>query len=111
MAFELEPGTGRSEQIDQLIVNHFDHLLTRLNALDDLLPERFGFYPLDEITDHLKIDIGIQQGQPDFTQGIADVGLRNLAQAAQVSERILQLAAQYIEHNLQPRVSDSNFNV
>src|SRR5207248_9851760 len=97
-ALEFQRRISRAEQLDQLVVNNFDDLLARLDALNDLLAERFALHPLDEIAHHLEIDVRIQQGQPDLAQGVADVSFGNLAQAAQVLEGALEFAAQCIEY-------------
>ena len=68
-------------------------LLTGLNALNDLLPKRFGFDPLDEIARDLKIDIRFEEGHAHLAQGLGGVGLGNLAQPAQVLKGALELAA------------------
>ena len=56
-------------------------------------PRDLALDPLDEIARHLEIHVGFQQRQAHLAQGIADVGLGNLAEAAQVPERVLELAA------------------
>ncbi len=93
IATQLQPGVGRTEQVHQLVVDDFDDLLSRLNALDDLLAEGFDFDALDEIPGDLEVHIGLQQGQPHLAQGIAGVGLGDFAEAAQVLESVLELAA------------------
>ena len=74
-------------------MDDLDDLLARLNALDDFRAEGLGFDALDEIAGDLEIHVGFQQRQPHFAQGIADVGLGNFAEAAQVAEGVLELAA------------------
>ena len=56
-------------------------------------PRALAFDPLDEIPRDLEIHVGFQQRQPHLAQGLAGVGLGDLAQAAQVPEGVLQLAA------------------
>ena len=55
--------------------------------------ERLRFDALDEIARHLEIDIRFQQGHAHFAQGIGDVALGNLSQAAQIFKHLLQFAA------------------
>jgi hypothetical protein len=90
---EIQGGIGRAEQSDQFIVDDLDDLLTRLNALNDLLSDGLFLDSFDEITGHLEIDVGIQQGKPHFPERVGDIGLRDLAQAAQILEYGLQFAA------------------
>ena len=93
VAAQLQARVGRAQQLHQLVVDDLDDLLARLNALDDLLAEGLGLDALDEIARDLEIHVGFQQGQPHFPQGFARVGLGDLAEAAQVPESVLQLAA------------------
>jgi hypothetical protein len=73
-------------------VDDFDDLLARLNALDDFLPERFLLNAFNKIAGHLEIHVCFKQRHPDLAQGISDIGLGNLAEAAQVPKDILQFA-------------------
>jgi hypothetical protein len=68
-------------------------LLAGLNALNNLLAERFRFDALDKIARDLKIDIRFEEREADLAQGLARVGLGNLPQASQVAESVLELAA------------------
>ena len=61
-------------------------------------PRDFGFDALDEIARDLEIHVGFEQRHAHFAEGVADVVFGNLAEAAQVAERVLELAAQRIEH-------------
>src|SRR2546425_3754244 len=97
-AAQVERRVLRAQQSDQLVVDDFDDLLARLNALNDLLADRLFLDSLDEIAGDLEIDIGVQQRHPDLAQRISHVGLGNLSQSAQVPENVLELAAQRIEH-------------
>jgi hypothetical protein len=93
IAAQLQASVGRPEQFYQFVVDDLDDLLPRLNAQDDLLAEGFDFDALDEIPRHLEIHVGLQQSQPHFPQGLAGIGLGDLAEAAQVPESVLKLAA------------------
>ena len=74
-------------------MNDFDDLLAGLDALDDFLAERFDFDAFDEIAGDLEIDVGFEQSQTHFAEGIADVGLGNFAEPAQIAEGVLEFAA------------------
>ncbi len=87
-------GVGRAEQVHHLVMDDLDDLLARLDALDHLDADGLGLDPLDEVAGHLEIHIRLQQGQPDLAQGVADIALGDLAQAPQVPEGLLELAAQ-----------------
>ncbi len=94
MPLRFKRGVGRAEQVDQFIVDDFDDLLAGMDALDDFLAEGLGLDAVDEIAGDLEIDVGFEQRHADFAQGIGDVGLGNFAEAAQVFEGVLELAAQ-----------------
>ena len=100
IAAEIKRGVRGTEQIHQFIVDDLDNLLAGMNALNDLLAERLGFDAFNEIAGDLEIDIGLQQGEAHLAQRIADVGLGNFAEAAQVLEGVLELVAQRIEHKV-----------
>ncbi len=74
-------------------MDDLDDLLAGLDAGDDFGAERLGFDALDEIARDLEIHVGVEQGHAHFAQGIADVALGNLAEAAQVAEGVLELGA------------------
>src|SRR5262249_43880248 len=109
-AAQLERCVLRPQQLDQFVVDDFDDLLAWLNALNDLLADRLLLDALDEITGDLEMDVGIQQRHPHLAQGLCDVGLGNLAESAQVSENVLELAAQRIEHTSNVRTSVQKHN-
>ena len=90
---ELQRCILRAEQIHEFFVDDFDDLLSGLDALDDFGADGLGFDALDEVAGDLEIHVGFQQRHADFAQGIADVGLGDLAEPAQIAEGILELAA------------------
>ena len=75
-------------------MDDFDDLLAGLDALDDFLAERFGFDAFDKIAGDLEIDVGFQQRQPHLAQGIADIGLGDFAQTAQIFDCVLKPSAE-----------------
>ena len=83
----------RAEQFGEFVGNDFDDLLAGLDAGDDFRAERLGFDALDEIARDLEIHVGFEQRHADFAQGVAGVGLGNFAEAAQILEGVLELAA------------------
>jgi hypothetical protein len=93
IAGKIQRGILRAEQIRQLVADKLDDLLAGLDAGDDFGAERFGFDALDEVARDLEIHIGFQQSHPHLAQGVADVGLGNFPEAAQVLEGVLELGA------------------
>ena len=93
IAAQLQAGVLGAEQVHQLVVDDLDDLLARLNALDDLLAEGLGLDALNEVPRHLEIHVGFEQGQAHLPEGLAGIGFGDRAQAAQVPESVLELAA------------------
>ena len=87
---------GHSEQVEfhQFVVDDLDDLLAGMDGLDDFLAGRLGLDAVDEIAGDLEIDVGFEERHTDFAEGIGDVGLGDFAEAAQVFEGVLELAAQ-----------------
>ncbi len=93
VAAQFEPGVGRAEQLDEFVMDHLDDLLAGLNALHDFEADGFGFDAFDEVARDLEIHVGLEQRQPHLAQRLADVGLGDLAEAAQVAKGVLEPAA------------------
>src|SRR5205823_3188607 len=109
---EFERGILRAEQLDHFVVDDFDDLLPGLDALNDLLAEGLFLDALDEVAGDLEIHVGVQQGHSHLAQRVGDVGIRDFSQAAQVSENVLELAAERIEHGIKvgSKVERSKWN-
>ena len=75
-----------AHQSDQLLVDDLDHLLGRGQALHDLLAHGALRHLCTEVLGHLVVDVGFQQGHPDFAHRGLDVGLGQFAVAAQFFE-------------------------
>ena len=93
IAAQIQRGVLRAEQVDQFVVDDFDDLLAGLDALDDFRADGLGLDAFDEIAGDLEIDVGFEQRQAHFAQGVADVVLGNFAEAAQIAKGVLELAA------------------
>ena len=79
-------------------MDDFDDLLAGLDALGHFLAEGLVFDSFDEVSDYFEIHVRVQQRQPDLAQGITHVGFGDFAQPAQVAKRVLEFAAQGLEH-------------
>ncbi len=77
-------------QRHQFIMHNLDDLLSRGDAVENLLSERPLLRLLNEILGDLVVDVGFQQRQPHLAQRIGNVLLRQLAVPAQVLEHRLQ---------------------
>jgi len=93
IAAELNAGIGGAEQFDKFVVDDLNDMLAGLDAEKDFLADGLVFDALDEIASDLEIDVGFEEGQTDFAEGLADVFLRDFAEAAQVLEGLLKLGA------------------
>jgi hypothetical protein len=95
---ELQPPRLAAEDDDELLVNDLDDLLRRVQRLRDLGAAGPFLDPVDELFHHRERHIGFQQREPDFARGGVDVGVGQLALAAQLGEDPGQAIAQGVEH-------------
>ena len=93
-----DAGVLRTEQGHEFVVDNLDDLLAGLDALDDLVADGLLLHALDEVARDFEVHVGIEQREAHVAQRVADVGLGNLAEAAQVAEDVLELAGQRIKH-------------
>ena len=68
----------------------FDDLLAGSDAAEDLFAKGFLFDSGDEIFSDLEVHVGLKQRQPDFPEGIVDIGFADLSVAAKILEYILK---------------------
>ncbi len=78
LAGKIERG-WLAEQIDQFVVDDFDHLLSRGQAVHHLDADGSLFDAPDKIFDDFEVYIGFQQGQAHLAQGRVDIGLREFS--------------------------------
>ena len=57
----------------QLVVDDLDHLLARGEALQTSSPTARSRTRVDEILDHLEVDVGLEQRQAHLAQGLLDL--------------------------------------
>lgn len=65
-------------------------LFPGLDGFEHFLPHGPLLHAADEFPGHAKFHVRFQQGQPDVPQGVRNVLFRNLAQAPQLPERVIQ---------------------
>ncbi len=63
-----------------------DDLFAGFDRLEDILAHGFFLDLGDEVLGHAEFDIGFQQGDADFAQGVGDVFFRDAAHAAEIAE-------------------------
>src|SRR5204862_7082157 len=52
----------------------------------------------DEVLDHLEVDVGLEEAEPDLAHRGVDVGFTDAAAAGEVGERLAQPFAEIVEH-------------
>ena len=66
-------GIHRSHQFDESSIDDLDHLLPRLQALDDLLADGIFDDLRTEFLDDVEMDVGFEQGGADLLHGLTNV--------------------------------------
>src|SRR4029077_5745389 len=87
-----------TEQDRQFIVENLNDLLAGRDAAQNGFAKRFLFDLSDKFLGNLKIDISLEQREPDLAQRGLDVLLADLPMAAEIFEDLLQLVAKVREH-------------
>jgi len=95
---EIELGGSAAEEGDEFVLKDFDDLLAGRDAAQDVFAEGFFFYPGDEVFGDLVVDVGVEQGQPDFAEGIGDVLFADASLTAKVLEYVLKFIRKPAEH-------------
>ena len=96
-----------AEQLDQLVVNDLDHLLSGRDALQHLLPYSTILYPSNERFSDLVIDVSLEKYATNLAHRLLDVGLRQLTLASKLLENAFELFGQLIEHGNPSRIRHS----
>ena len=87
-----------AEGAGQLLVDDLDDLLAGVERLRDLLPQRPLTDPGDEPLDDGEVDVGLEQGETDLAHRVVDIGLGELALAAEASEDAFETIGECFEH-------------
>ena len=87
---EDELRAARPHQRRQLVVDDLHDLLTGRDALQDVLAERALAHLRDEVLDHLEVDVGLEQGEPDLAHRAGDRLLVELAATSEIAEGALE---------------------
>src|SRR5262249_26271152 len=86
------------QQLFQLLSHDADELLSWGEALQDLPPHGASPHSLEKITDHLDIDIRLQERQSHLPQPLLDHGLGEVALTPEPAEDPLEPIAELLEH-------------
>ena len=87
---EIDRGGIPAEECRQLILEDFDDLLTRGDALEDLLAQRALLDLVDELLGHGEVDVGVEQGQSNLPQRIGDVRFGEPSMTTEALEGLLE---------------------
>ena len=93
-----QPMPAAAQQLDQLVVNNFHHLLRWRQRFEDILTDRFLAHAVYEPAHDLEVDVGLQQRHADLAQRLLDVVLAQPAAPAEAVEDRLQSCAQGVQH-------------
>ena len=107
MRIEVERGGVASEQRGDLVVENFDDPLSGLDAAEDGFTEGLFFDPGDEVLCDGELDIGLEEGEAHFAEGVRDVLLGYFPVSAKFFKGFLKVVGEIGEHGrrsgLRPR--------
>ena len=95
---DLQLGLRAAHETGKLLVDDLDHLLTGEQGLHDLGTHGALGNDLDEVLDHLEVDVGLQQSELDLAHTRLDVGLGQGALTAEFLKGLIQLFAETLKH-------------
>src|SRR4029077_14162880 len=87
-----------AKHLDELVAENLDDLLSRREGGHDLLTDSFGADLIDKLLDNLEVDVGLEQRQADFAQGLVDVFLGQGGLSAEGFEGALEFFLKILEH-------------
>src|ERR1700736_6578876 len=96
---EIERRGVTAEQDRQFIVENLNDLLTGGNAAEHAFAKRLLFDLGNEFFRDRKINIGLEQREPDLSQRRVDVLFADFSVAAKILEDLLQLIAKLRKHS------------
>ncbi len=102
---EGEVAAGAAHERGQLLVHDLYDLLARIERVQDVRAQAALLHLRREFLDDLEVDVGLEQGETDLAHRLVDVGLGQLAPAANVRERGLKTIAQRVKHALSLRLT------
>ena len=78
-----------AENLDEFVAHNLDDLLARGKRGQYVLADSLDPNLVNELLDHLEIDVGLEQRQPDLAQRLVNVLLGQPGLAAKALERAL----------------------
>src|SRR6266567_5775503 len=95
-----QPVSRAAEQLDQLVVHDLDHVLARRERREDILPDGLDANALDEGLDDFEIDVGFEESNAHFAQGLLNILLRQPAEATEPVEDSSEARGKTVEHGV-----------
>ncbi len=83
---ERELGITCPHQPREAVVHQLDDLLTRVQALEDVVAERVCLHTRDELLHDLEVDVGLEERQPDLAHRLVDGVLVEAPGAAELTQ-------------------------
>ena len=93
-----ELALGGAEHLGELVEHDLDDVLCRRQRLHDLGGHAALLGLGDKLLDDLKVNVGLEQRHADVAHGRGDIGLGQLALAAQTVKCVVEAIAQGIKH-------------
>ena len=87
---ELHARRVFAEDLDQFVAHNLDDLLARRERGQHFLADRLGADLVDELLDHLEVDVGFEQRQANFAQCLVNVLFGELGLPAEALEGALK---------------------
>ncbi len=96
---QRETDFASAEEVLQLVADDFGDLLRRRKCGQHAFANRFFADPDGEFLDDFEIDVGLQQRDADFLEGVVDVPLIERGLAAQSLEDSIHPVLEVVEHS------------
>lgn len=93
-----ELALGGAEHLGKLVEHDLDDVLRRRERLHDLCGHAALLSLGDELLDNLKVNVGLEQRHANIAHGRSNIGLGQLALAAQAVKCVVEAIAQGIKH-------------
>jgi len=87
---ELHARRVLAKNLDQFVAHNLDDLLARGERGQHFLADRLSANLVDELLDHLEVDVGLEQREADFAQRLVNVLLGELGLPAEGLEGALE---------------------
>ena len=87
-----------TEKISEFVLEDFYDLLAGLDRLKDVGSLGLHADISDEVLHYTEFDIGFQEREPDFTECIGDILIRDFSNAPEITECFVEVVSEIREH-------------